>query len=165
MTIAMCYLSPEGVVLGADSTSSSVISPGPGFAGYHFFNNNQKLFELGENSTIGVLTWGLGGLQSCSHRTLLALLADDLQRNPASDVADVANRWAVQFWSVYSTEQSVQICNSLGAKQAFDPRASPAAADARTEAEEIQFNDLSRNLAVGFCIGGYALPDRNSASF
>ena len=68
MTIAICYVSPEGIVLGADSTSSAVVSPG----GFHYFNFNQKLFEVGEDSTVGVLTWGLGGLGEMSHRRMLA---------------------------------------------------------------------------------------------
>jgi 20S proteasome alpha/beta subunit len=41
VTIAVCYISPEGVVLGADSTTT--------YAPHIHFNNSQKLFEIGEN--------------------------------------------------------------------------------------------------------------------
>jgi hypothetical protein len=87
MTIAACYLSPEGIVFGADSTSSMIVPSGSSAGVFHFFNHNQKLFQVGENSTLGVVTWGLGGLGSISHRMLLATLADDLKATPPSDVA------------------------------------------------------------------------------
>src|SRR2546421_444412 len=106
MTIAMCHLSTEGVVFGADSTSSSPISPGPGQIGFHYFNYAQKLFELGgepQTGTLGILTWNLGGLPDKSHRTLFALLSDDIRAKPPSSVKDVADRWAALFWQAYST--------------------------------------------------------------
>jgi hypothetical protein len=62
--------------------------------GYHYFNHNQKLFEIGEESTLAALTWGWGGLSGCSHQKLLADLNDRLSVLPAVDVLDVANRWA-----------------------------------------------------------------------
>jgi len=37
VTIAMCYVLHEGVVFGADSTTSNQSS------GFHYFNHNQKL--------------------------------------------------------------------------------------------------------------------------
>lgn len=61
MTIAVCYVSQEGVVLGADSTTTY---------GTHHFNNSQKLFEVGEDSTLAMVTWGLGGLHVNSYRTM-----------------------------------------------------------------------------------------------
>ena len=76
MTIAACYLSPEGAVLGADSTSTYNTPSGP-----HYFNHGQKIFEIGEGSSLGIVTWGLGGLAVSSHRLLVAQLADDLKKN------------------------------------------------------------------------------------
>jgi hypothetical protein len=56
VTIAVCYVTPEGVVLGA----ASATLPG----GFHYFNFNQKVFEIGEpgRGTLGIATWGLGRL-------------------------------------------------------------------------------------------------------
>lgn len=163
MTIAACYVSPEGVVLGADSTSSAQISPVPGLTGFHYLNYNQKLFELGRESTLGVLTWGLGGLPGKSYRTLFAELADDLQANPPESVAEVVDRWIDLFWAIYSKQLSGQIarCAELAAK----PPAVAQVAEARTEAEEEEFQTLHRGLFVGFCIGGYVLPDRTPTAF
>lgn len=49
MTIAACYVSNEGVVFGADSTSSFMTSEG-----LRHYNNEQKLFEIGEmGSSLG----------------------------------------------------------------------------------------------------------------
>jgi hypothetical protein len=55
LTIAICSLTPEGVVLGADSTASFMVPEG----GFHYLNFNQKLFQIGEDSTLAALTWGL----------------------------------------------------------------------------------------------------------
>jgi hypothetical protein len=165
MTIAVCYMSPEGLVLGADSTSSAVVSPG----GIHYFNHNQKLFELGENGALAVLTWGLGGLGPVSHRSLIAAMADDLQTSAPTTVADVAGRWADRFWSAYSTSRWLlparQKCLTLAAKTPFDPEVDPQAAGARTKEEEEQFRELARGLVVGFCVGGYVLPDRTPRAY
>lgn len=70
MTIAACYLSPEGVVFGADSTSTYNFTNGR-----HHFNYGQKIFEISdspETGTLALVTWGLGGLSVGSYRTLVA---------------------------------------------------------------------------------------------
>jgi hypothetical protein len=165
MTIAMCYLSPEGVVFGADSTSTAMVSPSEGIVGHHYLNNNQKLFQLGEESTIGVLTWGLGGLTAKSHRTMLALLADNLKVNPASSVSEVADRWASLFWNEYNNDPAIKNYKDLEAKSLFSTNETDLALDARTRDEELCIQQLKGNLTVGFCIAGYTLPDRTVKGF
>jgi hypothetical protein len=164
MTIAACYVSPEGIVLGADSTSTY------GDLGELHYNNAQKLFEIGENSTLGIVTWGLGGLQVSSHRTLVAALADDLKNTPAASVLDAATRWGDVFWAAYSDPSCpiapfIQQCKHLNTKPAFDPAAVTPAPGARTEDEEKQFQQLKQRLVVGFCIAGYVLPSRTPHAF
>jgi hypothetical protein len=165
MTIAMCYMSPEGIVLGADSTSSVVTSDGH----FHFFNHNQKLFEIGIDSTLAALTWGLGSLSTVSHRTLLGRLADDLNQTKPSHMQDVITRWTDLFWAAYSTDPDLLIlnteCQTLGVKSAFDSTVSPANPLARTEAEEKRYNDLTHILYVGFCLAGYVLPNRTPDAY
>src|SRR5271166_913322 len=106
MTIAVCYLTPEGVVLGADSTASAVLQSGPGgpsglgTLSYHYFNHHQKIFQIGEQSSLGVVTWGLSSIGTMSHRTLLAQLADKLKKPP--NVLAVAKDWSTLFWPIYS---------------------------------------------------------------
>lgn len=156
MTIATVYLSPEGIVLGADSTSSI-----PCDSGLHYFNFNQKLYEIGENSTLGMLTWGLGALGSTSYRTLLARLADDLSNNPASSVMDVADRWTSKFWIEYSSFVLTQRCKQLHAKAKHDPTSLAPDQNQRTKDEEKEYDTLRTGVGVGFCIAGYVLPDRN----
>src|SRR6266849_2312320 len=77
MTIAACYLSSEGVVFGADSTSTMFVAgPGPAPGGSdHHYNFTQKIFSIGQDSALAVTLWGLGNLGSVSHRTLVALFA------------------------------------------------------------------------------------------
>lgn len=151
-------------MLGADSTASLITTPG----GFHYFNHNQKLFELGEEVTLGALTWGLGSLGTKSYRTLFAELSDDLESNPAATVADVAARWGAMFWANYSTTPDIQnaiaACALLVAKAPFDPAAAPHAG-MRTQVEEEALLQLRRNYIVGFCVGGYVLPDRTPFAF
>jgi hypothetical protein len=150
MTIAVCCVTAEGIVLGADSTASTA---GPD--GFHYLNFNQKVFEMGERGTVGMVTWGLGGL-SKSYRTLLALLSDDLQRNPPTGgLSEVAARWVDSVWPLYTADLAVEIqrCQQLNASQN------------RTADEEKEFTKLRFGLGVGFCLGGYVLPDRVPAAF
>ena len=64
MTIAACYVSAEGVVFGADSTSTMYV-PRPGLKSdgiEHHYNYAQKIFEIGHDSTLAITMWGLGNL-------------------------------------------------------------------------------------------------------
>jgi hypothetical protein len=117
----------------ADSTSSVPLE-----AGYHYFNFNQKVFEIGENSTIGAVTWGLGGVGDTSYRTLFASLADTFDGKPPGDMMDVSTRWSDVLWPLYSSTFSAEIaqCLSLHAMPAFDPNATGPAAGSRTKDEE-----------------------------
>lgn len=80
MTIAACYLSSEGVVLGADSTTTMYVTcPGPNpLQTEHHYNYAQKVFQIGKESTLGITMWGLGNLGETSYRTLIAEFADTL---------------------------------------------------------------------------------------
>lgn len=151
LTIAACYLSPEGIVLGADSTSTYGLP-----TGNHYYNFGQKIFEVGENSTIGMVTWGLGGLALNSYRTLIALFADDLRANPVASEAELADRWTDQFWIAYSSgpvASTIQRCKDLDVQPT------------RSQAEEDEYLQLKQSLVVGFCIGGYLLPSRTPFAF
>lgn len=163
MTIAICYMSPEGVVLGADSTSSSLIGA-QGMSSIHYLNHNQKVFELGEESTIGVVTWGLGGLPSTSHRTQLGLLADSIKSQPPANVKEVAERWGTQFWEKYSSEPIVAHCRSINNKMPHSP-GDTTAPNTRTIDEERDLLSLKRNLFVGFFVAGHWSSDRIPTGF
>jgi hypothetical protein len=162
VTIAACYLSPEGIVLGADSTSTYYLS-----GGEHHFNFAQKLFEIGDNATFGIVTWGLGGLSVGSHRTLVARLGDDLRDKPLGSVFEICERWVDQFWAQYTAAlaQEIQICQMLSARPPFNPAANPPLPNSRTVFEEIHLVTLLNTLPVGFCIGGYMLADRKPEAY
>ena len=152
MTIAACYVSPEGIVLGADSTTTVNV---PGNA--HYFNHAQKLFEIGEDSTLGIVAWGLGGLVINSHRYLIARLGDSLKGNPVAAVPDVAVRWADLFYKEYNGSPPLHPmllqARMLSAKTGHDPNASPSPL-MRTADEEKALEEVRRNLIVWFSIGG-----------
>lgn len=146
MTIAACYLSPEGVVFGSDSTTT-VTSSG----GEHYFDFGQKIFELGDDATLGIVTWGLGGILHTSYRTLYAEFADELSSNPPASVEDAAERWAAKFHSVYDS--------AIGAAHRADASA------AQTPEQKAVVEDNRVRLTVGFCLGGIAMPNRRPAAF
>jgi hypothetical protein len=161
MTIAMCYVSPEGVVLGADSAASF---SGP--EGLHYLNNAQKLFEIGEKSTLGMLIWGVGGLPNSSFRTVIASLGDDFAKQPPSSVQDAMDRWIDKLWPLYTTELAATIARgrALAQKPPFDAAAATPAPNARTKDEETEYRNILSG-GTGFCLGGYVLPDRKPAAF
>jgi hypothetical protein len=147
MTIAACYLSTEGVVFGADSTSTFPST----FGVPRHYDHGQKILEVGEcGSTIGLVMWGLGGLVDMSYRTLVAQFAEQNYTEPTNSVQDVANRFATFFWQQYTQRQHTQIVRLQHL----------VASPTLTEAEQQERDGLMVNLAGGFCLGGTLRHDR-----
>lgn len=144
MTIAVCSVTTEGVVLGADSTTS-VLGPN----GFHYLNFSQKVFEVGENSTLGMVTWGLAGLNK-SYRVLLAELSDGFAALPPQSVEQVAARWAALYWAEFTRDLAtpIQRLRDLEALKTKNAK------------EEEEFKTLNRGLFAGFFFGGYLASDR-----
>lgn len=162
VTIAACYLSPEGVVLGSDSTSTYM-----NCGQIKHYNHGQKLFEIGVHSTVGIVTWGVGGLKFGSYRTLIARLADSVPCKSASSVLDIANAWVDLFWQEYQACFASEISRLRMLQQKpplsiIDGKIDPAG---RNAGEEIEFRSLSHDLVVGFCLGGYVPSDRVPHAF
>jgi len=152
MTIAACYLSREGVVLGADSTSTFEFGA-PDQKKNHYFNYSQKLFEIGEKSTLGIVVWGLGAASAnVSYRTMTARLADTFATRPVASVLEVANRWIEMLWPEYQASFANQIrrAQELIWKD-----------QTRTPEENAEFGKLEDFIA-GFCIGGYWPDDKRT---
>ncbi len=90
MTIAAAYLISEGVVFGADSsTTISVLTPDGKGGVLQLLNHAQKVFEVGEKSRLGVCTWGAGSVGDISHRTIIARLADEIKESTTVQDAGV----------------------------------------------------------------------------
>lgn len=87
MTIAASYLVSDGVVFGADS-STTVEVQGTGVV--QLLTHSQKVFEVGTNSRFGVCTWGAGSIGKTSHRTIIAQLADQI--NNQTTVQEAAEK-------------------------------------------------------------------------
>lgn len=150
MTIAACYVSPEGVVLGTDSTTTF-----PSVSGNHCFNYTQKLFKVGTGSTLGLATWGIGSLGEVSYRSLVAQLADDIANTHVASVGEVASRWTALVWSVYCDVFDVtrQRVRELKSKSA------------RTQDEELELLNAQFHSSAGFCIGGHIAVDRRPEAY
>jgi hypothetical protein len=92
MTIAAAYLVSEGVVLGADSSTTVQVPTSQGTGVVQLLTHSQKVFEVGSNSRFGICTWGAGNIGPYSHRTLIAQLADMI--NEKTTIEDAANKFA-----------------------------------------------------------------------
>jgi hypothetical protein len=88
MTIAAAYLVSDGIVLGADSSTTVQVTTQSGPGVVQLLTHSQKVFEVGTNSRIGVCTWGAGSIGKLSHRTIIARLADTI--NDETIVKDAA---------------------------------------------------------------------------
>lgn len=153
MTIAACYLSSEGVILGADSTSTVTLTTGQ----MQHLEHAQKLFEIGERGTLAVVCWGIGQLAGTSYRTMAAELDDEIRRGNIPDFPGAVQWWRDKFFSIYESEYAADlvIARSLLAKRAMG-QLSP------TE------NQLLNNYATlngGFCIAGRFSPERQPRAF
>jgi hypothetical protein len=152
MTIAACYVCDEGVVLGADSTTTYLVGSGT----TRHMNNSQKVFEIGEmGSTLGLVTWGRGELPQLSYRHMAAELSDDLLANHPSNVRDVADRFSHRFWAEYSSRLAADIAVFQALK----------AKPARTPDEEKELGGRYRELFVGFCVGGRVCAARRPTAY
>lgn len=137
MTIAACYVSPEGVVLGADSTAA--------FSDHHFYNHAQKIFEVGQTkSTLGIVIWGLGSLPMLSHRSLISQFAESNQAQPTGSIQEVAMRFGQTFWPHYQAQMAPAIMRFH--QLAVQPTLTPE--------EQKERDNLLQNLSGGFCLGG-----------
>lgn len=162
MTIACCYVVPEGVVLGADSTITTVIDGKP-----HFLNHNQKIFEVGENGQFGIATWGLTSFGSISFRSLIARLADRFKDPEPRSVLDAANIWSNLVWEIYKVEFESEIARFRQLESEIINSAEPVT-KADMKIDKSRRDELSlifNNLNVGFCIAGYVDRDRIPAAF
>lgn len=156
MTIAACYLSTEGVVFGADSTTSFIVpQPGGGTTLRHY-NFAQKIFQIGEISTLGVVTWGLGALPDRSYRTLIAQFADARRGgHPLPNMAAVAQEWSNFFWGPYTQSFPVDFARAQALRALPNPN----------QAEIQELLSLLQRFTVGFCFGGNLHHDRTPCAF
>lgn len=155
MTIAACYINAGGVVLGADSTQTMSYPDALGRTHTRYFDRAQKLFEVGENSTLGIVTWGYGGGIDLSYRTLIAELADSGVDRPFQTVADAAMRWGQIFWTEYGKVLS-SVIGRVHVLLAKSPK---------TNEEQIELKNLTAEYTASFCIAGYILPSRRPQAY
>jgi hypothetical protein len=157
VTIAACYLSTGAIIFGADSTITVNVGNVPGTSfDRKYLNFGQKIFEVGEDSTYGIVGWGLGTLLTTSYRKLIAELADGIKTQSPASVAEVADRWRYGFWVTYANEFAPFM------RRAQDLEAKGVA---RTPDEEGERRSLMSTLAGGFCLGGWCPPDRTPNAY
>jgi len=146
MTIAACYPCLEGIVFGADSTTTIFVpGPVPDSGLEHHYTFCQKVFEFGpKGSSVGIVTWGLGTLPHVSYRTLVAEAADKAIVTNVQTLEDVAKIFSEVFWTEYRSAFK----KLLDRAQILDAKGD------RTPEEDRELEYWARNLSVGFCLGG-----------
>ncbi len=122
----------------------------------HHFEFGQKVFQVGENSSIGAVTWGLGAISGTSHRTLLSELADKLSESPPKSMAEVAEKWSRLLWDNYTSALPDLIRRYAELQKKKDDR-SPE--------ESNEYFELANLGFCGFAIGGYVSPNRKPQAF
>jgi len=146
MTIAACYLSDEGVVLGADSTVTMYVESSDTGIAMHHYDFAQKIFEFGDRgSTAAVLFWGLADLGKKSLRTFVAEVADEANDRKLGSLPEVSSLIASMFWADYRDAfagpmERVRLLLDKG--------------DQRTEDETSELYWRQEALSGGFCVGG-----------
>lgn len=162
MTIACCFVVPEGIVLGSDSTITTVIDGKP-----HYLNHNQKIFEVGEDSQFGIATWGLTAFGDVSYRTLIARLADVFKENEPPSVLDAANIWSHTAWNAYKDAFASEIDRYRTLENEISTRDEPTTKKQKLfdDAQRDELTNLHNDLRAGFCIAGYSKRDRTPRAF
>jgi hypothetical protein len=155
MTLVACYVSSEGVVLGADSTTS--YSPLVGAPIQHL-NFAQKIFEVGPigQGTLGLATWGTATVGQISHRIIVSQYSDSLQIAAVNSVDEAAARFSSFVWPHYSQQFAPHIATY---------RALDAKGIGRSPQEENAWQQLRQVLVVGYCLGGTWWKDRTPKAF
>lgn len=144
LTIAACHLSPEGVVLGADSAST--IS-GPNTSTSHL-DYAQKVFEVGPpGSAVGVVTWGLGQIGQTSHRSIVASVGFAHARTPATTLAGLADRLASELWRHFQSAYP----NAIQRFSALVTKLQSTTVMSQADEQELEY---LMGLAGGYCLGG-----------
>lgn len=159
MTIAACYLSPEGVVLGVDSTST-IRRNVEDKEEYHHFNYGQKLFEVGQNGSLAIANWGLASLgqlnNQTSYRTLIARFSDSISSQRPQSVIDAAWHWNTLFWGEY--------CSAF-AELRVRAQELYSKGDSRSHEESEELRQIWQISTGGFCIGGVCRRDRQPEAY
>ncbi len=94
-----------------------------------------------------MVTWGMASFDDTSFRTVIAQLADKLVQNPPASVQAAADEWINEAWPVFTGMQAFARLQQLNGNAN------------RTPDQDEEWGMLSHGLVVGFCIGGYCLPD------
>ncbi|MBX3321372.1 MAG: hypothetical protein KF757_00125 [Phycisphaeraceae bacterium] len=144
MTIAACHLSPEGVVLGADSATT--LNGGPD--GTCHLDFAQKIFEVGpEGASVGLVTWGLGQIGDESHRTIAARLGNAHAKSPFDSLGKMATYLSEDLGRAFEKAYSIEIARyrELEEKAGYTDL---------EEDETKEINELRGRLSGGYCLAG-----------
>lgn len=149
MTIAACHLSPEGIILGTDSTST-IIRTTPNGVREHYHDYEQKMFEVGGSpSTVAVATWGLGRMGNVSHRTIAARLGVKHKRSPFTSVRAMADHLAKEIIDAINGFSRAEFMRGVDLCKKYMAEPSSVTRD-----EWIEIQDGLARFSGGYFLGG-----------
>jgi len=147
MTIAACHVSPEGVVLGTDSTTT-LVKGNPQEVCH--FDHAQKIFEVGPSgSSVALATWGTGDIDGKSHRLIAHTLGSAIHSKSLTTMETIANELAEIVWNRFSSAFKNEIDLAKRKKASEAEGAAPLPNDQAEIADR-----LVENLSGGYCIAG-----------
>lgn len=137
-------------MLGADSTSTF---QSPDEKDRHF-DHAQKIFEVGEDSALGIVTWGVGNLGERSYRTLIAEFADTAPQRKKS-LQEAATVFSEHLWVAYSQTFHDEIAEANELSKIAEP----------TDEQKERFAVLGHEYSTGFRIGGRVEESRKPEAY
>lgn len=134
---------PRGSCWEHDSTATFVV-PNPANSNepalLQHFDSAQKLFEIGDGSTAGIVFWGLGGFPNLSYRSIIADVELTTNKAHFKTLRQVVDLFSRRFWLEY--------------QRAFGPLITTVSNLPDSAANKKIKTKVWTNLSGGFCIGG-----------
>jgi hypothetical protein len=155
MTLAVCFLTPEGVVLGADSAITYMAPSG----GERYLSHAQKVFQVDDAGTLAVATFGAGSLASTSYRTVIARLGDEMRKKTGT--LDTVRGAAAEFQTMLTQAAPQAFAKEIADALAADHKRQAGTPLTLEEANALVF---VQNWYAGFYVAGRNRSDRAPAA-
>jgi hypothetical protein len=147
MTIAVSLKVNDGVVLAADSAST--IMGAQAGAVVNVYNNANKIFNLRKGLPIGLMTWGLGGIEGAS----ISTLAKDLRRRFTNPLEEHSS------WKLDEAAYTIRAVADSVRAFFYDEKYKPAADAAHKGDDDSEFPQL------GFVVAGYSAGEPHAEEY
>lgn len=157
MTIATCYYSTEGVVLGSDSREVEIGDNGEITV---VSDTVEKIYEVGDNGSFGVVAWDKPEIDGISIRDLVGRLTDRVKKKGLDEPREVDESWRNILWEIYepyvikAKHDNPEISEIINK----DP-------ETRTTNDNEKYNNFINDYRVCFCLAGCSPKNHRTDAF